>query len=90
MVRKLKSAIADMRKERPTVVPFGDDGARGFLHPPATSRGEGMVLTHGAGGNRNAPLLVATNEPPRLKAPRATALMTRNFLNGPFLVDFQL
>jgi predicted alpha/beta-hydrolase family hydrolase len=50
---------ADMPKERPTVVPLDDDGVRGFFHPPATSRGDGMVLTHGAGGNCNAPLLVA-------------------------------
>jgi predicted alpha/beta-hydrolase family hydrolase len=48
-----------MPRERPTVLPFHDDGVRGFLHRSATPRGAGMVLTHGAGGNCNAPLLVA-------------------------------
>jgi uncharacterized protein len=61
MVRKLTGESADMPKERPTVAPFADDGVRGFLHRPATSRGDGMVLTHGAGGNCNAPLLVAAS-----------------------------
>jgi predicted alpha/beta-hydrolase family hydrolase len=60
MVRKLKGESADMPKERP-VVPLHENGVRGFLHRPATSRGDGMVLTHGAGGNCNAPLLVATS-----------------------------
>lgn len=31
----------------------------GFLHTPATSNGDGLVLTHGAGGNAQAPLLRA-------------------------------
>lgn len=35
---------------------------RGFLHSPANSNGSGLVLTHGAGGNCNAPLLVALAE----------------------------
>lgn len=48
-----------MPEERPTVIPFDDDGVRGFLHPPAAGCGDGMVLTHGAGGNCDAPLLVA-------------------------------
>ncbi len=40
-------------------VPFETEGVRGFLHrPDGTARG-GLVLTHGAGGNCNAPLLVA-------------------------------
>jgi uncharacterized protein len=49
------------------VVAFEAEGVRGFLHPPdgaangARDRivGAGLVLTHGAGGNCNAPLLVA-------------------------------
>lgn len=32
---------------------------RGFLHRPAEPSGDGLVLTHGAGGNCDAPLLVA-------------------------------
>jgi uncharacterized protein len=35
---------------------------RGFLHRPAESSGDGLVLTHGAGGNCTAPLLVALAE----------------------------
>jgi predicted alpha/beta-hydrolase family hydrolase len=45
---------------------FSDSGevpaVRGFLHRPAASSGDGLVLTHGAGGNCNAPLLVALAE----------------------------
>ncbi|HVW84673.1 MAG TPA: alpha/beta fold hydrolase [Bryobacteraceae bacterium] len=33
-----------------------------FLHEPVSPNGAGMVLTHGAGGNRRAPLLVAVAE----------------------------
>lgn len=39
--------------------PFERAGIRGFLHQPASANGRGLVLTHGAGGNCNAPLLVA-------------------------------
>src|SRR5436853_7865612 len=35
---------------------------RGFLHRPAKPCGDALVLTHGAGGNANAPLLVALAE----------------------------
>jgi len=35
---------------------------RGFLHRPAEPSGDGLVLTHGAGGNCNAPLLIALAE----------------------------
>src|SRR3954468_14944274 len=35
---------------------------RGFLHRPAGPTGDALVLTHGAGGNCNAPLLVALAE----------------------------
>jgi predicted alpha/beta-hydrolase family hydrolase len=45
------------------IVAFEREGVRGFLHrpegAPARSTGGGLVLTHGAGGNCNAPLLVA-------------------------------
>src|SRR6266851_9977912 len=41
------------------IVAFETEGVRGFLHrPDGASRG-GLILTHGAGGNCNAPLLVA-------------------------------
>lgn len=35
---------------------------RGFLHTPATANGNGLVLTHGAGSNAQAPLLIALAE----------------------------
>jgi uncharacterized protein len=35
---------------------------RGFVHVPAVPRGNGLVLTHGAGSNAQAPLLVALAE----------------------------
>ena len=39
---------------------FRDDSVRGFLHHPTESGGEDwLVLTHGAGSNCSAPLLVA-------------------------------
>jgi uncharacterized protein len=47
-----------------TLEEFRDDSApeaavRGFLHRPSAAGGNGLVLTHGAGANCNAPLLVA-------------------------------
>lgn len=44
--------------------PFADDprdapAVRGYLHEPGKSNGQGLVLTHGAGGTCDAPLLVA-------------------------------
>ena len=45
---------------------FADNSAepsvRGFLHTPAAPNGDVLVLTHGAGGNAKAPLLVALAE----------------------------
>jgi predicted alpha/beta-hydrolase family hydrolase len=38
--------------------PFAAEGVRGMLHLPTAPAGRGLVLTHGAGGNCNAPLLV--------------------------------
>jgi uncharacterized protein len=40
-------------------VPFAKGDVRGFLHRPVDARERGLVLTHGAGGNCNAPLLAA-------------------------------
>ena len=36
-----------------------DPKVRGYLHLPATPNNDGLVLTHGAGSNANAPLLIA-------------------------------
>jgi uncharacterized protein len=41
-----------------TVDPF----VRGLLHHPASANGDALLLTHGAGGNCNAPLLIALAE----------------------------
>ncbi len=41
---------------------FSAEGVRGFLHRPEVPDGRGAVLTHGAGGNCNAALLVAVAE----------------------------
>ena len=46
----------------PEFVPFEDGGVRGFLHRPQGVTERGLVLTHGAGGNCRAPLLVAAAE----------------------------
>ena len=39
-----------------------DPPVRGFLHSPVNTNGDALILTHGAGGNCNAPLLVAISE----------------------------
>src|ERR1700752_5365517 len=39
-----------------------EPNVRGFLHVPETANGDGLVLTHGAGSNAAAPLLVALAE----------------------------
>jgi uncharacterized protein len=41
--------------------PFEAEGVRGYLHKSA-SAGDGIALTHGAGGNSNSPLLLAVAE----------------------------
>ncbi|MGD0369668.1 MAG: alpha/beta family hydrolase [Acidobacteriaceae bacterium] len=40
----------------------GAEPVRGFLHTPSAPNGDGLVLTHSAGGNCQAPLLVAVAE----------------------------
>jgi predicted alpha/beta-hydrolase family hydrolase len=40
------------------IIPFETESVSGFLHRPDSARGAGSILTHGAGGNCNAPLLV--------------------------------
>jgi uncharacterized protein len=42
--------------------PYSAGGVRGFLHRPLESKGDGLVLAHGAGGDARAPLLVAAAE----------------------------
>ena len=39
-----------------------DPKVRGYLHAPETPNGNGLVLTHGAGSNAQAPLLIALAE----------------------------
>jgi predicted alpha/beta-hydrolase family hydrolase len=41
------------------LVPFLAGAVRGFLHQPVHPLDDGLVLTHGAGGNCQSPLLVA-------------------------------
>lgn len=53
-----------MNTRESTVEPFedtwlGEPAVRGFLHRPAVSSGDALVLAHGAGGNCKVPLLVA-------------------------------
>ena len=47
-------------------ITFFDDSlnpaVRGFLHSPANPNGDALILTHGAGSNSTAPLLVAISE----------------------------
>src|SRR6266403_2580473 len=44
------------------VTSFAERDVRGFLHRPNSAAERGLVLTHGAGGNCRAPLLVAAAE----------------------------
>jgi predicted alpha/beta-hydrolase family hydrolase len=50
----------------PSVNSFLDDSlgpfVRGFLHSPDAANGDAVILTHGAGSNCNAPLLIALSE----------------------------
>jgi hypothetical protein len=41
---------------------LADPFVRGFLHCPTSPTGSGLVLTHGAGSNSQAPLLIALAE----------------------------
>ena len=43
-----------------SVTPFGTDQVRGFLHEADAGGGDGLVLTHGAGSDCEAPLLLET------------------------------
>lgn len=46
----------------PTVAAFSDHDLRGFLHRPDAAGPYGLALTHGAGSDCRAPLLVAVAE----------------------------
>ena len=48
-----------MPKKSDEGVPFDNEEVHGFLHMPADGADAGLVLTHGAGSNCGAPLLVA-------------------------------
>jgi predicted alpha/beta-hydrolase family hydrolase len=45
-----------------SVISFEQGSVRGFLHRPEGAARRGLVLTHGAGGNCRAPLLLAAAE----------------------------
>jgi len=49
-----------------STITFFDDSlnpaVRGFLHSPASPNGDALILTHGAGSNSTAPLLVVLSE----------------------------
>jgi uncharacterized protein len=49
-----------------SAITFSDDSlnpaVRGFLHSPANPNGDALILTHGAGSDCTAPLLVALSE----------------------------
>ena len=50
----------------PPAITFSDDSldpaVRGWLHTPRVPNGDALILTHGAGSDCNAPLLVALGE----------------------------
>ena len=50
----------------PAIAQFSETGIdpsiRGYLHTPDVSNGSGLILTHGAGSNAQAPLLIALAE----------------------------
>jgi uncharacterized protein len=59
--------VEEQSKDAPSLIimtakPFDRDGIHGFLHRPEPANGDGLVLTHGAGGNCQMPLLVAAAE----------------------------
>jgi uncharacterized protein len=51
--------MAEANIQRFEDAPAGVAPVRGYLHVPAKSSGDALVLTHGAGANCQAPLLVA-------------------------------
>lgn len=55
-------SVRDMSNERPFFDNSHRAAVRGFLHQPAVSNGDCLILTHGAGADCNAPLLVVLAE----------------------------
>jgi uncharacterized protein len=51
--------IQGLRPEVERFAKDSDPAVRGFLHRPEISRGDALVLTHGAGSNSQSPILVA-------------------------------
>src|SRR5271167_723887 len=52
-------ANPDLRADVERFARDSDPAVRGFLHYPRTTSGDALVLTHGAGSNSQAPILVA-------------------------------
>ncbi len=48
-----------MFSESVSGTPFAESSVVGFIHEPPAPAGKALVLTHGAGGNCRAPLLIA-------------------------------
>src|SRR5262249_19922971 len=57
--RRARSPAGQTGSGAVDVEAFQSVHVRGFLHRPERASGLGLVLTHGAGGNCTAPLLVA-------------------------------
>jgi predicted alpha/beta-hydrolase family hydrolase len=53
-----RDGFACMASTMVQIEAFERSGIRGFLHQPQTSIGQGLVLTHGAGGDSSSALLV--------------------------------
>ena len=51
--------MSDQTSPRVFTVVSVDPFVRGFLHSPQSPNGQGLVLSHGAGSNCQAPVLVA-------------------------------
>lgn len=60
--RMFSEDLVPAESVRPFTENSADPKVRGFLHTPATPNGDGLVLTHGAGSNAQAPLLIALAE----------------------------
>src|SRR5262245_19092582 len=57
--RAVRSASGSCSMAEGGVTPFEMQDVRGYLHRPDRDSDQGIVLTHGAGGNCDGPLLVA-------------------------------
>ncbi len=57
--RRIRIEGGAWRRDMVEIAKFERQSTKGYLHTPAESRAEALVLTHGAGGNCQAPLLIA-------------------------------